>query len=75
MIKKGAQRCALLVGALVTFSAVQGVAQANDYFSNWPAGTSPEEVGKKLAEHFVTSPHQYPPAISYAEEGAYGERP
>jgi unsaturated rhamnogalacturonyl hydrolase len=32
-------------------------------FSNWPAGTSPQEVGKKVAEHFVTSPHQYTPTL------------
>ncbi len=30
-----------------------------DYFSNWPAGVAPQEVGKRVAEHFVTSPHQY----------------
>ena len=36
-----------------------GLAQTVDYFSDWPAGTDPGEVGKRLAEHFVTSPHQY----------------
>ena len=25
-------------------------------FSKWPAGTSPQEVGKKVAEHFVVTP-------------------
>lgn len=25
----------------------------------WPEGASPEAVGKRLASHFVTSPHQY----------------
>lgn len=29
------------------------------YFEKLPVGTSPQEVGKSLAEHFVTSPHQY----------------
>lgn len=29
-----------------------------DYFLNWPAGTSPQEVGKRVAEHFITTPHQ-----------------
>jgi unsaturated rhamnogalacturonyl hydrolase len=24
---------------------------------NWPAGTSPQEVGKRVAEHFVVTPH------------------
>ena len=37
------------------------------YFSNWPAGPSPQEVGKRVAEHFVTSPHQYGPTIHYSE--------
>ncbi len=37
------------------------------YFTNWPAGTSPQEVGKRLAEHFVASPHQYTRTIHYSE--------
>ena len=32
-------------------------AAANDYFSNWPAGRSPQEMGKALAEKFVPTPH------------------
>ena len=38
-----------------------------DYFSNWPEGRSPQDVGKRLAEHFVTSPHQYTATIHYSE--------
>jgi unsaturated rhamnogalacturonyl hydrolase len=38
-----------------------------EYFSNWPAGTSPQVVGKALAEHFVPSPHQYSATIHYSE--------
>ncbi len=41
-----------------------------DYFSNWPAGRSPQEVGKKLAEHFITSPHQHS-TIFYGEVGTW----
>ena len=26
-------------------------------FKNWPAGKSPREIGKRVAEHFVTTPH------------------
>ena len=37
------------------------------YFTNWPAGASPEEVGKRVAEHFVTSPHADPDHIVYQE--------
>src|SRR5271167_5114612 len=42
-------------------------AQENTYFTNWPAGLSPQEVGKRVAEHFVTSPHQYGATIHYSE--------
>jgi unsaturated rhamnogalacturonyl hydrolase len=45
------------------------VAQA-DYFSNWPGGSSPREVGKRLAEHFVNGPHQSL-KIGYNEVGAW----
>jgi rhamnogalacturonyl hydrolase YesR len=38
-----------------------------DYFSNWPVGTSPQDVGKRVAEHFVTSPHQGAGTIFYGE--------
>jgi len=41
--------------------------QPADYFSHWPAGTDPKDVGKRLSEHFVTSPHQYTPTLHYAE--------
>jgi unsaturated rhamnogalacturonyl hydrolase len=45
-----------------------GVAGAQDpEFSEWPAGTSPQEIGKLLAEHFVVSPHQYTKTIHYSE--------
>jgi unsaturated rhamnogalacturonyl hydrolase len=54
---------ALLLLAL-TLSAS---AQDNTYFSNWPSGVSPQEVGKRVAEHFVSSPHQYTATIHYSE--------
>jgi rhamnogalacturonyl hydrolase YesR len=38
-----------------------------DFFSNWPTGSSPQEVGKRVAEHFVTSPHQGDGTIFYGE--------
>jgi unsaturated rhamnogalacturonyl hydrolase len=55
--------CLILIVALNTTV----FAQENSYFSNWPAGLSPQEVGKRVAEHFVTSPHQYGPTIHYSE--------
>jgi rhamnogalacturonyl hydrolase YesR len=42
-------------------------AQDNTYFSHWPSGVSPQEVGKRVAEHFVLSPHQYTATIHYSE--------
>jgi rhamnogalacturonyl hydrolase YesR len=52
----------LLLGAgAATLSAQQ------DYFGNWPAGSSPQEVGKRVAEHFITSPHQGRGTIFYGE--------
>ncbi|SFS06879.1 Rhamnogalacturonyl hydrolase YesR [Granulicella pectinivorans] len=42
-----------------------------DYFSNWPAGTDPKEVGKKVADHFVTSPHQYTKTLHYSEANTW----
>jgi hypothetical protein len=26
-------------------------------FKNWPKGSSPEEIGKRVADHFVATPH------------------
>jgi rhamnogalacturonyl hydrolase YesR len=37
------------------------------YFSDWPKGVAPVEVGKAVTEHFVTSPHQYTATIHYSE--------
>ena len=56
----------VLAGCILLGFAGSASAQQN-YFDNWPAGTSPQEVGKKLSEHFVTSPHQYTKTIFYAE--------
>ncbi len=62
---------ALLLGALVLALTMPASAQGGDYFTNWPTGASPREVGKKLAEHFVASPHQYTPTIHYSEVAAW----
>jgi unsaturated rhamnogalacturonyl hydrolase len=52
-------------------ASVVSVAAQQDYFSNWPKGDSPEEVGKRVAEHFVTSPHQGAKTIVYSENGTW----
>jgi rhamnogalacturonyl hydrolase YesR len=47
--------------------AVAQAAAQPGYFSNWPDGASPQELGKHLAEHFVTSPYQHGRTIAYPE--------
>ncbi len=59
----------VLMGCLAVAGA-QGVS-ANDNFTNWTPGTSPQEMGKALAEHFVTSPHQYTKTIHYSEVASW----
>jgi rhamnogalacturonyl hydrolase YesR len=57
----------LFLPAIVFGLNLSAFAQGSDYFTNWPKGVSPQEVGKKLSEHFVTSPHQYSATLHYAE--------
>src|SRR5205807_6929504 len=46
------KRTALLFA--VTIFATSGLPiAAQSYFTKWPAGTSPQEVGKRIAENFV----------------------
>jgi unsaturated rhamnogalacturonyl hydrolase len=58
--------CVVLGGLGIAGSSVAG-AQPDNNLNNWPAGVSPREVGKALAEHFVTSSHQYTATIHYSE--------
>jgi len=51
---------------LAAFVALLSGAAAADPFADWPAGRSPQEVGKRVAEHFVVSPHQYK-KVHYSE--------
>jgi len=63
-----------IVGVLL-FSicmAVQGQAQAQrDWLAVSPPEITPESVGTRVAEHFVTSPHQYSQNIHYSEAAAW----
>ncbi|HEX6428196.1 MAG TPA: glycoside hydrolase family 88 protein [Niastella sp.] len=69
-------QCLLLVAGMAQLQPVICEAQskkATDNFSKWPAGTSPQEVGKRVAEHFVVTPHTNfgratpPKVITYPE--------
>jgi unsaturated rhamnogalacturonyl hydrolase len=59
-----------LCGCLLVGLVGAGSAQES-YFDNWPKGVAPAEVGKSLAEHFLTSPTQYSKTVFYAETGAW----
>jgi len=66
------RKAMVLASVMTLWMGCATVLAAQDaYFSNWPAGTSPQEVGKKVAEHFVTSPHQYTATIHYSEVCAW----
>jgi unsaturated rhamnogalacturonyl hydrolase len=66
--KLGAVLLALIFAAGFGVSSARAQnAPHTKYFTSWPAGTSPEEVGKRVAEHFVTNPHASPDNIVYQE--------
>src|SRR4029077_2441773 len=53
--------------ALLILSLTLPAAAQTNYFTDWPTGASPAEVGKRVAEHFVISPHADPKHIVYQE--------
>lgn len=61
--------CILIAGSFL-FRTTPLIAQ-NNYFDHWPTGASPQEVGIRLAEHFVTSPHQFGKTLHYAEANTW----
>ncbi len=67
----------LLVSAALIFSLSSLVPAQQKEFKNWPAGTSPKEVGKRVAERYmVASPESLrasynPGQIHYAEAVAW----
>jgi rhamnogalacturonyl hydrolase YesR len=42
---------------LVSLLAAANALAQNAHFTDWPAGTDPREVGKRVAERFVVTPH------------------
>jgi unsaturated rhamnogalacturonyl hydrolase len=59
--------------ALIAALAVSQPASAQKEFSKWPAGTSPKEIGQRVAKRFISSPHSLStgeakqPYINYPE--------
>lgn len=67
---------AAVIYSVIYFSMGIGFAQSsreNEYLAQWPKGCSPEEVGKRVADHFVLTPHPNfgrpnpPKVITYPE--------
>jgi rhamnogalacturonyl hydrolase YesR len=60
--------------ALAACLAILGAAHpgmAQKEFGNWPAGRSPREIGKRVAERFAPSAHLRPNTIIYPEVCAW----
>jgi rhamnogalacturonyl hydrolase YesR len=70
MAKKQWRRWIIGITLLFVLS-VRSNLSAQTALSGWPAGMSPQEVGKLVAEHFVKSPHQNPKRIAYPEVCAW----
>src|SRR5437879_200167 len=62
----------MLLGILAIVAAASPV-KAQQEFKDWPAGTTPRDVGKRVAERFVVTPHtnfgraEPPTFITYPE--------
>jgi len=55
---------ALLAAALLLVTAFAPAARAADHFKNWPAGASPEEVGKRVAENWVARTFEFEQTVT-----------
>ncbi|HVF42273.1 MAG TPA: glycoside hydrolase family 88 protein, partial [Pyrinomonadaceae bacterium] len=57
---------ALSLAALALLGAAPA-ARAADHFKNWPAGTSPQEVGKRVAENWVARSFEFEQTVTAAD--------
>ena len=58
MLRRCKRLALLLTTALLLITNARVPAQSK-YFSKWPAGASPQEIGKRVAENFVARPFEY----------------
>jgi unsaturated rhamnogalacturonyl hydrolase len=62
----------LLVGMVLAALPLQAQKQPKE-FTKWPAGSSPQEIGKRVAERYLETPHsnfgrpEPPPFVTYPE--------
>jgi unsaturated rhamnogalacturonyl hydrolase len=71
-VKSRRQRTWILILVVMAFSVSLNAWAAQPVFSDWPEGLSLAEVGKRVAERFVISPHlddagpiQYPEVVAW----------
>jgi unsaturated rhamnogalacturonyl hydrolase len=50
---------AVAIAAVLATSCVTSQSGANKHFSDWPAGTSPADVGQRVAENFMPRKYRY----------------
>lgn len=58
MLRQGRTLLLLLTTILFALTDASVMAQS-DYFKNWPAGTSPQEVGKRVAENYAARKFEF----------------
>ena len=58
MLRRSEAPAPLLAALLLLISGARAAAQS-EYFGRWPAGTSPREVGRRVAENFVARKFEF----------------
>jgi unsaturated rhamnogalacturonyl hydrolase len=60
-----------VAGITMILAGTPGIAQKSE-FSNWPAGKSPREIGKRIAANLVARTHPIDkPSVHYAEDSTW----
>jgi len=71
MNKQSPGYAVILIAIVFVFVAASRTDAQSKYFGNWPSGTSPNEVGKRLGENFVKRDFEYEsgkrPFVIYTE--------
>jgi hypothetical protein len=58
-MKRTNQSLALLLAMTMLMLSGERVMAQSGYFGNWPTGTSPKEIGKRVAENFAARKFEF----------------
>ncbi|HKC63229.1 MAG TPA: glycoside hydrolase family 88 protein [Pyrinomonadaceae bacterium] len=58
-MRRQSKRLALLIATAFVVVTSNNIQSQSRYFKNWPAGTSPQEVGKRVAENFAARKFEF----------------